>query len=90
MCQKTCKRDPFHYSVDLLLHFMFVIAVVILLVLVFCFRFVLLCFVFLFCFFIFFPFALRPTIVVCLYLMYTIKASDGRARGTARLKTDRV
>ena len=79
---------------------MLVIAVVILflLVLVFCFRFVLLCFV-LFCFFlfyfIFFRFALRPTIVVCLYLMYTIRArggwgGDGRARGTARLKTDRV
>ena len=54
---------------------MLVIAVVILflLVLVFCFRFVLLCFVFYFVF-IFFRFALRPTIVVCLYLMYTIRA----------------
>ena len=68
---------------------MLVIVVVILLVLVFCFRFDLLCFVFLF-FFIFFRYALRPTIVVCLYLMYTIRASDGRARGTARLKTVRV
>ena len=69
---------------------MLVIAVVILflLVLVFCFRFVLLCFVFFIIFF--FRFALRPTIVVCLYLMYTIRASDGRARGTARLKTDRL
>lgn len=69
---------------------MLVIAVVILflLVLVFCFRFVLLCFAFFIIFF--FRFALRPTIVVCLYLMYTIRASDGRARGTARLKTDRL
>lgn len=51
-----------------------------------------LCFA-LFCFFIcfiFFRYALRPTIAVCLYLMYTIRASDGRARGTARLKTVRV
>ena len=50
-------------------------------------RFALFCF---FYFFICFRFALRPTIVVCLYLMYTIRASDGRARGTARLKTDRL
>ena len=50
-------------------------------------RFALFCF---FYFFFFFRFALRPTIVVCLYLMYTIRASDGRARGTARLKTDRL
>lgn len=40
------------------------------------------------CFFLF-RFALRPG-VVCLNLMHTIRASDGRARGTARLKTDRV
>ena len=53
--------------------------------------FALFCFFYYF-FYFFFRFALRPTIVVCLYLMYTIRArgGDGRARGTARLKTDRV